>query len=124
MMRLNVLLLVAVALVVSAAAAVGGERPIADLKEIAGTWQGWTMLGTTEARVTMVIREDGSYEASTQTGTLTVGRYYLEGGKLRYRSSRSEGAAMVSENRGKTFLTIIPDGPSYETGKTEYERVK
>jgi len=124
MMRANVVLLLAAALVVSAAAALAGERQIADLKEIAGTWQGWTALGTTESRVMMVIREDGSYEASSQTGTQTVGRYYLESGKLRYRSSRSEGAATLSEDRGKTYLTVIPEGPSYETGKTEYERVK
>ena len=58
------------------------------------------------------------------TGSLTVGKYYLQGGKLRYRSSRSEGAATVSEEHGKTYLTVIPEGPSYETGKTEYERVK
>ena len=124
MMRANVVLLLAAVLVVSAAAALAGEKPIVDLKEIAGTWQGWTSLGTTESRVTMVIREDGSYEASSQTGTLTVGKFYLEGGKLRYRSSRSEGAATVSEDRGKTSLTIVPEGTSYETGKTEYERVK
>jgi len=58
MMRANVVLLLAAALVVSAAAALAGERQIADLKEIAGTWQGWTALGTTESRVMMVIRAE------------------------------------------------------------------
>ncbi len=73
----------------------------------------------------MVIKEDGSYQAATRTGTLTVGKYYLEGGKLRYRSSLTSGAATVSEDKGKTFLTVIPEGTAYAaTGRTEYERVK
>jgi hypothetical protein len=64
-----------------------GERPLTHVKELAGTWQGWvtTQVGG-QARFLMIIEEDGSYESSTTVpgGTLTVGRYYLENGKLRY----------------------------------------
>ena len=123
-MKTQVALLLAAALVVAPLTVAAGEKQIGDVKEIAGTWQGWVTVGTTQSRVTMRIKEDGSYEASSQTGSLTVGKYYLEGGKLRYRSSRTEGAATVSEDRGKTFLTVIPKDPTYETGRTEYERMK
>ena len=103
------------------------EKPLTDVKELAGTWQGWvtTQVGG-NARVLMIIKEDGSYEASTTTGgTLTVGKYYLESGKLRYRSSRTQGTATVSEERGKTNLTVTPEGSfSFDTGSAVFERVK
>jgi hypothetical protein len=124
MSRARLVVLLVAALMVSGAAAIAGEKQIAAVKELAGTWQGWTFLGTKQTRVTMVIREDGSYEASTPMGEVTVGKYYLENGKLRYRSSRTEGAATVSEDKGKTFLTVVPEGTTYETGKTEYERMR
>jgi hypothetical protein len=72
----------------------------------------------------MTVKEDGSYEASTQFGTLTVGKYSLEDGKLRYRSTLSVGTATISEERGRTFLTVIPEGLKPITGKTVYERIK
>jgi len=104
------------------------EKPLTDVKELAGTWQGWvtTQVGG-NARVLMIIKEDGSYEASTTIpgGTLTVGKYYLESGKLRYRSSRTQGTATVSEERGKTILTVTPEGSfSFDTGSAVFERVK
>jgi hypothetical protein len=63
-------------------------------------------------RVLMTIKADGSYQSTSvrDGGTLTVGQYYLDGGKLRYRSSRTEGTAVVSEDKGKTPLTIKPGG--------------
>jgi len=104
------------------------EKPLTDVKELAGTWQGWvtTQVGG-NARVLMIIKEDGSYESSTTVpgGTLTVGKYYLESGKLRYRSSRTQGRATVSEERGKTILTVTPEGSfSFDTGSAVFERVK
>ncbi|HEY2991602.1 MAG TPA: hypothetical protein VGM22_02225 [Methylomirabilota bacterium] len=117
-----VLLVAAVA--VAPLTAMAAEKKITAIKDIAGTWQGWVNLGGQQARATMRIKEDGSYEASTQTGSLTVGQYYLDNGTLRYRSSRTEGTATVSEEGGKTFLTVIPTSTTYESGKTEYERVK
>jgi hypothetical protein len=100
--------------------------PIAHVKQIAGTWQGWvtSQLGG-QSRVTMTIKEDGDYEGATTMGSTTVGRFYVEDGKLRYRSSRTQGTATVSEDRGKTVLTINPEGTySFETGTAVYERVK
>ena len=101
-------------------------KPITDVKDLAGVWQGWvtSQLGS-QSRVSMTIKEDGSYEGASTTGSLTLGTFYLDGGKLRYRSSRTEGTATVSEDKGKTFLTIIPEGThGFETGAALYERVR
>ena len=46
--------------------AVAQEKQITDVKELAGSWQGWvtSQLGG-QQRVMMTIKEDGSYEGST-----------------------------------------------------------
>ena len=126
-MRTLVAILLAVTLAVCPLAAVAGEKQITDVRELAGTWRGWVSGGQNLS--TMTIREDGSYQAATQNGAMAVGKYYLEDGKLRYRSSRSTGIATISEENGKTFLTVVPDGTdamgiAMSTGRTEYERVK
>jgi hypothetical protein len=124
------LIAVFIALVFAASplAAVAAEKQITDIKQLAGTWQGWvtSQLSGSE-RVLMTIKEDGSYQSSTTRdgGTLTVGKYYLQGGKVRYKSSRTEGTAVVSEDKGKTTLTLSPEGSfNPVTGPATYERVK
>ena len=72
----------------------------------------------------MNVSADGSYKASTITGSTTEGQFYLQGGKLLYRSSRTTGAAKLSEDKGRTTLTVTPDDPNYRTGTGEYERVR
>ena len=72
----------------------------------------------------MNISADGSYKASTISGSTTVGTFYLQDGKLRYRSSRTTGTASVSEDKGKSVLKLMPEDPNYRTGRAEYERVK
>jgi hypothetical protein len=58
-------------------------------------------------------------------GTLTVGKYFLEGGKVRYKSSRTQGTAVVSEDKDKTILTLAPEGSfNPVTGPAVYERVQ
>src|SRR5437870_10049443 len=73
---------------------------------------------------TMVVEEDGTYKASTMRGTLTQGTFYLRDGKLRYQLTRTTGRASLSEDQGKTVLTMMPVDPTADTGRTEYERVK
>jgi hypothetical protein len=119
---------IALVFAVSPLAAVAAEKQITDIKQLAGTWQGWvtSQLSGSE-RVLMTIKEDGTYQSSTTRdgGTLTVGKYYLQGGKVRYKSSRTEGTAVVSEDKGKTTLTLSPEGSfNPVTGPATYERVK
>jgi hypothetical protein len=120
--------LLAALVFVLSAVSTGAEKQISDVKELAGTWEGWvtSQLGA-QTRVLMTIKPDGSYESSTTApgGTLTAGKYYLDGGTLRYRSSRTEGIAKVSEERGKTVLTLAPEGTvRHTTGPAVFERVK
>ena len=124
------LLAVVIALVfaVSPLAAIAAEKQITDIKQLAGTWQGWvtSQLSGSE-RVLMTVKEDGSYQSSTTRdgGTLTVGKYYLQGGKVRYKSSQSEGTVVISEDKGKTTMILAPEGSfNPVTGPATYERVK
>jgi len=119
-------------LALSALDGVAGEKQIVDVKELAGTWRGWVAEVPGDEWATMSVSADGSYKATTISGS-TVGRFYLRAGQLRYRSSRTTplampsaevlGTARVSEDQGKTVLTLMPEDPNY-LGKAEYERVK
>ena len=67
---------------------------------------------------------DGSYRALTTDGATTEGKFYLQDGTLRYRSSRTTGRASLSEDQGKTTLTVMPADLTYHTGRAEYERIE
>jgi hypothetical protein len=102
-----------------------GEKQVTDVKELAGSWRGWVVTEDQgDQRATMNVSADGSYKASTITGSTTEGQFYLQNGKLLYRSSRTTGKATLTEDRGRTTLSVIPDDPNYRTGTGNYERVK
>jgi len=111
---------------------VAGEKQVVDVKELAGSWRGWVAEVAGDEWATMNVSADGSYKASAMSVT-TVGRFYLQAGNLRYRSKRTTplampsaelfGTASVSEDNGKTVLTLMPEDPNY-LGRAEYERVK
>ena len=123
-MRWHLALLLAASFAASPVDGVAGEKQIADVKELAGSWRGWVRAESGRERATMVVEEDGTYKASTTRGTLSQGMFYLRDGKLRYRSTRTTGTASLSEDQGKTILTMMPVDPTADTGRTEYERVK
>ena len=95
---------------------------MADIKELAGRWQGWVTREQGQERATLIVSADGSYRALTPHGATTEGKFYLQDGKLRYRSSRTTGTARLSEDKGKTTLTVMPEDSTY--GRADYERVK
>ena len=102
-----------------------GDKQVTDIKELAGSWRGWVVTEDQgDQRATMNVSADGSYKASTITGSTTEGQFYLQNGKLLYRSSRTTGTAKLTEDRGRTTLSVIPDDPNYRTGTGNYERVK
>ena len=123
-MRMHLALLLGAVFAAAPLAGIAGERQIVDVKELAGSWQGWVTAETTQERATMIVQADGSYKASTTRGSTSEGNFYLQDGKLRYRSSRTTGTARLSEDQGKTILAVIPEDPNYQTGRAEYERVK
>jgi hypothetical protein len=119
-----VLLLAAVLVVSPLAGVLAAEKQITDVKELAGNWRGWVTGEQGDERATMTVSPDGSYKASTISGSTTEGTFYLQGGKLQYRSSRTTGTASVSEDKGKLVLSVMPADPNYRTGRGQYERVK
>jgi len=102
---------------------VAGEKQVLDVNELAGSWRGWVTAEQGQERATMIVSTDGSYRASTTRGSTSEGKFYLQDGKLLYRSSRTTGTAKLSEDQGKTTLTVIPEDPNTSTGTAEYERV-
>jgi len=123
-MRWYLAIFLAAAFATSPLDGLAGEKQIADVKELAGSWRGWVRTEFGRERATMVVEEDGTYKASTTRGTLTQGTFSLRDGKLRYQSTRTTGAASLSIDQGKTVLTMMPVDPTADTGRTEYERVK
>jgi hypothetical protein len=131
-MRMHRALLLAAVFALSTLDGVAEEKQIVDVKELAGNWRGWVTEVAGDEWATMNVSADGSYKASTLSVT-TVGKFYLQAGNLRYRSKRMTPAAMpsaevlgtasVSEDNGKTVLTLMPEDPNY-LGRAEYERVK
>ena len=120
-MHLALILAAVVAIAMLPLEGVAADKQVNDVKELAGSWQGWVTEQSQE-RASMVVSADGSYKASTQRGLQTEGKFFLQDGKLRYQSSRTAGAARLSEDRGKTTLSMTPENADY--GKAEYERVK
>jgi len=123
-MRHSLALLLATAFALSPLHGIAGEKQVVDVKELAGSWRGWVTGEQGQERANMIVTADGSYKASTTTGSTTEGKFYLQDGKLRYRSSRTTGTASLSEDKGTTVLKVVPADPNYRTGTGEYERVK
>jgi hypothetical protein len=123
-MKWHLALFLAASFAASPLDGVAGEKQIANVKELAGSWRGLVKTEFGREGATMVVEEDGTYKASTMRGTLTQGTFYLRDGKLRYQSTRTTGRASFSEDQGKTVLTMMPVDPTADTGRTEYERVK
>jgi len=123
-MSMHRVLLLAVVVALSPLDGLAGEKHIVDVKELAGNWQGWVTREEGRDRATLIVSADGSYRALTARGAITEGKFYLQDGELKYRSSRTTGAASLSEDEGKIMLTVMPADPKYHTGRAEYERVK
>src|SRR6058998_4374752 len=87
-MKMHLALVVAAVFAMSPLDGVAGEKQIVDVKELAGSWRGWVNEVPGDEWATMNVSPDGSYKASTISGS-TVGKLYLQAGKLRYRSSRT-----------------------------------
>ena len=121
-MKAQAALLLAVVLVVIPFAGIAAEKKVTDVKQLAGSYQGWVTSEMGQERANMTVQPNGSYKASTVRGLTSDGQFYLQDGKLLYRSSRTTGKAQVTEDKGKTTLSVIPDDSTY--GRGDYERMK
>jgi hypothetical protein len=100
-----------------ASVAFGAEKPIGDLKSLAGDWRS---LGNVN-QAAIHINEDGTYEGIAASGAKTTGRITVTGGKASYRSTTSEGTVTLSEEGGKDVLTFMP---ASGRGAPKLERVR
>ena len=99
------------------------EKPVTDVKYLAGTWQGYPYDRVTgkKARklVTIIVKEDGSYEAS---GAIIVqGSLRVDSGKVLFQSSRASGTVILSEEKGQETMKFLLENGNL-TG--EYDRLK
>ena len=123
-MRTYLVLFLAAVFALSPLEGIAADKQVKDVKELAGSWRGWVVGEQGDERANMTVSADGSYKASTITGSTTEGQFYLKDGKLLYRSSRTTGTAKLSEDKGTTTLTLAPEDTNYRTGTGRYERVK
>jgi hypothetical protein len=87
-------------------------KELTHIRDIAGTWIGAAGLpGSPAVSVTMVLRDNGSYETITPSSRLE-GSYWITGGKARYRSTTSgrTGTFELREHDGERRLIIVIDG--------------
>jgi hypothetical protein len=117
MSRAIVSLLLFITGLAGAAGAAGPDRPIADVKTLAGEWR--AVGGKSPAVIH--IKLDGSYEGIATNGAKTAGKVVVTGGKASYRSSGSEGTVTLSQDGGTDVLTFTT---SDKRGSARLERVK
>jgi hypothetical protein len=96
-------LLLAAVLALSPLDGLAGEKQIVDVKELAGSWRGW------------VSEVAGDEWATVNRSSRTT--------PLAMPSAEVLGAVSVSEEPGKTLLTLTPEDPNY-LGRAEYGRVR
>ena len=65
-MRMSSAVFLAAVLALSTLDGVAGEKQLVDVKELAGTWQGWVTRGDGHERATMYVSADGSYRSLTR----------------------------------------------------------
>src|SRR5262249_7609006 len=112
-MRTSGAVLLAAVLALSPLDGVAGDKQIAAVEELAGSWQGGRRRGEGRQRARMHGAADGTYRSLTKDGASTEGKFYRQAGTLLYRSSRTTGRASLSQDRGKTVLTVMPADPTY-----------
>lgn len=91
---------VAVALLSSACATTGIAGSSGQLKALAGQWHGWTANGLGGfRRLTVAVREDGSYDAVAADGGAVAGQISERGGRLRWVDTAGASGSMTLADR-------------------------
>src|SRR5262249_25361636 len=123
-MRTYLVLFLAAVFALSPLEGIAADKQVKDVKELAGSWRGWVVGEQGDERATMIVSANGSYKASTITGSTTEGQVYLKDGKLLYRSSQPPGTAKLAEDKGTPTPPLAPEAPNSRPGTGRYERVK
>ena len=115
-------IVVAVVFTLAAIAVAQTEKPITDIKMLAGTWNGWynPLRGGAPVRAQTVIKGDGSFSFHPSGVNMTTGNIALADGRARYQASVGDpGTVVIIDKNGKDVLRFIRrDG----TIASEFER--
>jgi hypothetical protein len=105
------LAIAAVVLLVPEIVAAQAEKPIPDVKVLAGTWNGWYNSprgGQAAARAQIIIKDDGSWSFHIRDGVTTTGNITVTDGKARYQGSVGDpGTIVLIDNKGKEMLRFV-----------------
>ena len=88
---------------------------VSDIKEVTGTWKGvvYTTTESDPSYITLVIREDGSYEIVSAQGPIGTsrgrGKIVVSGGRLLIEGARGRGEGRVLRD-SEGNLTMEVDG--------------
>jgi len=121
-MRMHVALLIAAVFSLSRLMELP-ERSKSLTSRARGSWRGWVTGEQGDERATMIVSADGSYKASTTSGSTTEVRSIFKT-QAAISLVANDRTASLSEDKGKTVLSVKPEDPNYRTGTGEYERVK
>src|SRR2546428_11003653 len=120
-MRTSIALLLAAVFAMYPFGGVAGEKKIADIKELAGSWRGWVTGELGQERANMIVQANGSYKASTTQGSTSEGQFYLQDGKLRYRNRFGDSPGVegvCSPCLRESFVKILSPFSSRYTATT------
>ncbi len=101
----------------AAVVSAGPDKPIAQVKTLAGEWR--AVGGASAASIR--IKADGTYEGTSANGAKTTGQVTANGGKASFKSATAAGSVTLSQEGGKDMLTFATaDGRS----SAKLQRVK
>jgi len=98
---------------------------VTDVKELAGTWQGYARgyFGSGTLPLTWTVAEDGTYTAVG--ASVTNGKIELANGKLTFESGFSAGTVTLEERGGKNSLIVNGTNKrNRQSGTAELFKVK
>ena len=95
------------------------EIPVADFKQLAGIWAGWTTASDgSPHRIRLIVQTNGRYWVSLDDRSGFHGQLALESGAVRYGTpaTGSWRGRIILEDRGKEVMRFVQD-----TGETWVE---
>lgn len=88
------------------------STPVTDLKDIAGSWNGWTTAaGGRDFRVNLLVQIDGQYRMIIERSHVYYGRLIRDADGLRFRHGTDNWAGTVTllEEPGVEYLRFVVD---------------
>ena len=97
-------------------------KPISDSKDIAGKWYGTVVARGYSVAITLIFKEDGTYEVISRYTGVTGGTIKVSDGKAHFKNNRGETGTftLYEDKTGPILRSERDDG----TASGEYTPVK